>query len=165
MRPVIMLALFFLVAVPAHAQEVKFPKDGNGMLEFCGSLVASFDSPPSQTGSTTEYLHSTFNRGWCAGYLHAMRETIVFWQLQVAKTVAVVGENQNPPAEELKQMVSKSPDMTCIPNEVNLAQMARILVKWLRDHPERLHESAIILTLDAFHDAFPCHADTKKPGK
>jgi hypothetical protein len=52
--------------------------------------------------------------------------------------------------------------MTCIPNEVNQVQMARILVKWLRDHPERLHETDAFLTVDAFHNAFPCQAETKK---
>jgi hypothetical protein len=163
-RPFIVLALVLLLTartLPQH--EVRFPKDGNGLLEYCGPLIASFDSPPSQTGSGESHGIQMMKQGWCAGHLQTMREMIVFWQIQVAKTIAILNGDLNPSAEKLKEMMVKSPEMTCIPNEVNQAQMARILVKWLRDHPERLHEAASFLTLDAFHDAFPCQADTKKP--
>jgi hypothetical protein len=36
-------------------------------------------------------------------------------------------------------------------------------VKWLRDHPERLHEQKSVLTLEALRGAFPCQALTKNP--
>jgi hypothetical protein len=76
-----------------------------------------------------------------------------------------LGGEQNPSADSLTRTIEATPSMTCIPTEVRIAQMARILVKWLRDHPERLHERISILTVDAFHDAFACHAEPKKPTK
>jgi hypothetical protein len=164
MRLTLVIVFVFLAASPVQAQD-KIPKDGNDMLEFCSHVVDALDNPASQTGSSIEYAHNTFKQGWCAGHLQTIREMIVFWQIQVAKTVAILSGDQNPSVDTLTQTVSATPDMTCIPDEVNMAQMARILVKWLRDHPERLHERVSILTLDAFHYSFACHAEPKKPTK
>jgi hypothetical protein len=164
MRLTVVIAFVFLVASPVHGQG-KIPKDGNDMLEFCGHVVDALNNPASQVGSSVEYAQNTFKQGWCAGHLQSMREMIVYWQIQVAKTIAILSGDQNPSVDSLNQLVSTNPSMTCIPTEVNMAQMARILVKWLRDHPERLHEPVSILTVDAFHDAFACHAEPKKPTK
>jgi Ssp1 endopeptidase immunity protein Rap1a len=163
-RLTLIITFVFLVAAPAHAQD-KVPKDGNDMLEFCSHVVDALDNPASQVGASVEYARNTFKQGWCAGHLQTIREMIVFWQVQVAKTVAILGGDQNPPVDALTQTIEATPSMTCIPNEVSMAQMARILVKWLHDHPERLHERTSILTLDAFHDAFACHAESKKSTK
>lgn len=165
MRLTLTIAFIFLVVAPAHAQD-KIPKDGNDMLEFCSHVVDALDNPASQVGSSSiEYAHNTFKQGWCFGHLQTIREMIVYWQIQVTKTVAILSGDHNPSAEVLTQTIEATPSMTCIPNEVSMAQMARILVKWLHDHPERLHERISILTLDAFHDAFACHAEQKKPTK
>lgn len=164
MRVTLIVALVFVVTAPVHAQD-KIPQNGSDMLEFCSHVVDALDNPASQVGSSVEYAHNTFKQGWCFGHLQTIREMIIFWQVQVTKTVAILSGDQNPPADALKQTISATPNMTCIPAEVNMPQMARILVKWLRDHPERLHEHVSILTLDAFHDAFACHPDPKKPTK
>lgn len=163
MRPIFMLAFVLLFAVPMQPQELKFPKDGSGLLEYCGPVVASFDSLKQDSGES--HGIQMMKQGWCAGHLQTMREMIIFWQIQVVKTVAILNGNQNPSTDELKTMMMKSSSMTCIPKEVNMEQMVRILVKWLRDHPERLHEAYTILTTDAFQDGFPCVVDTKKSDK
>jgi hypothetical protein len=36
------------------------------------------------------------------------------------------------------------------------SQLERIVVKWLKEHPETLHNDAAPLVLIALHDAFPC---------
>jgi len=55
--------------------------------------------------------------------------------------------------------------LICIPDgKVPVAQLARIVVKWLRDHPERLHEPKSVLALEALSGAFPCTAPTINPG-
>lgn len=164
MRLTVVIAFLFLVASPVHAQD-KIPKDGSDMLEFCSHVVDALDNPSSQIGSPVEYAHNTFKQGWCFGHLQTIREMIVYWQVQVMKTVAILGGEQNPSADSLTRTIEATPSMTCIPTEVNMAQMARILVKWLRDHPERLHERISILTVDALYDAFACHAEPKKPTK
>jgi hypothetical protein len=44
----------------------------------------------------------------------------------------------------------------CAPAEVTNNQMEQILVKYLRDHPERAHYLTPVLFLDAMGTAFPC---------
>ncbi len=46
----------------------------------------------------------------------------------------------------------------CFPTDEALStgQLAKILVKYLENHPERLHENPSRLMWDAFTEAFPC---------
>jgi len=44
----------------------------------------------------------------------------------------------------------------CRPEGTILVQNVRVVVKWVKDHPERLHERADRLILQAFNNAFPC---------
>jgi hypothetical protein len=44
----------------------------------------------------------------------------------------------------------------CRPEGTTMIQNVRVVVKWLRDHPERLHERADTLILQALKTAFPC---------
>jgi len=46
----------------------------------------------------------------------------------------------------------------CVPFEVSPDQEVRVLMKYIREHPERLHESAFLLMGAAFLEAFPCPA-------
>jgi hypothetical protein len=47
----------------------------------------------------------------------------------------------------------------CIPDGVtSTEQMALVIRKFLRDHPERLHESRAVLAVEALNTAFPCSA-------
>lgn len=46
---------------------------------------------------------------------------------------------------------------TCFPDGgISDVQGARIVVKYLIENPEELHEEASLLTILAFHKAFPC---------
>ena len=45
---------------------------------------------------------------------------------------------------------------TCIPSGVLAGQLNNIMVKFLDDHPERLHYAATSLAVEAFVEAFPC---------
>ena len=44
----------------------------------------------------------------------------------------------------------------CIPDNVPLVQSVRIIVKFLKEHPDKLHIRASLLLLGALSDAFPC---------
>lgn len=44
----------------------------------------------------------------------------------------------------------------CMPNGVTIEQVARVVVKYLTDHPETLHFEAGALTGHALKSAFPC---------
>jgi len=43
----------------------------------------------------------------------------------------------------------------CI-EDIPISQVARVLVKWLHEHPEKLHDSKYILTMEALKSGFPC---------
>ena len=45
---------------------------------------------------------------------------------------------------------------SCIPNKVTRGQTSQIVIKYLREHPERLHEQAVWLAAKALDTAFPC---------
>ena len=44
----------------------------------------------------------------------------------------------------------------CAPDEGTTGQMARVVVKYLKDHPEELHMDEVVLISQALLDAFPC---------
>ena len=48
--------------------------------------------------------------------------------------------------------------LTCIPDGVTPEQLRRVVVKWLEEHPENLHESAMGEVALALKNAFPCPA-------
>jgi hypothetical protein len=48
----------------------------------------------------------------------------------------------------------------CPPQASNPSQLARVVVQYIEAEPQRMHEDFRQLTLEAFHDAWPC-----KPGQ
>ena len=49
----------------------------------------------------------------------------------------------------------------CIPNGVTLGQMVQVVVKYIKQHPENLHNKASIVSLNAMRTAWPCPAVAK----
>jgi len=45
---------------------------------------------------------------------------------------------------------------TCYPTGVAQAQIREVVMKYLRDHPERLNDPAPLLVLNGLFEAFPC---------
>jgi len=50
----------------------------------------------------------------------------------------------------------KGVENVCVPDEVKLGQMILVVQKYLKDHPEKLHQGAAKLTMTALKEAFPC---------
>jgi len=44
----------------------------------------------------------------------------------------------------------------CAPRNAEVGQMARVILKWLADHPEDLHYDASSLVITALINAWPC---------
>lgn len=44
----------------------------------------------------------------------------------------------------------------CLPDNASFGQQARVVVKYLNDHPEKLHEIDVALAIAALREAFPC---------
>lgn len=47
----------------------------------------------------------------------------------------------------------------CIPEDVTTEELERVVVKWLKDHPDKLRVTAANLVLLAFADAYKCKED------
>lgn len=45
---------------------------------------------------------------------------------------------------------------SCVPPTSTARQLALVVVKYIEARPQRMHEDFRQLTLEAFHDAFPC---------
>ena len=45
---------------------------------------------------------------------------------------------------------------SCTPPTSTAQQLARVVVRYIEARPERMHEDFRVLTLEAFHDAWPC---------
>lgn len=84
----------------------------------------------SNDGSTN--MTDAFMRGRCFGVMAGILDT-----------VAVYTELIKPP-------------LFCPPAEGTIEQATRVVLKYLQDHPEELHNNGVQLSIAAFIKAFPC---------
>lgn len=56
-------------------------------------------------------------------------------------------------------VILPTPPEWCIQptGDIPYKQIRGVVLKWLKDHPEQLHEPAITLFYKAAHEAWPCH--------
>jgi hypothetical protein len=54
------------------------------------------------------------------------------------------------------QTVAQREKVYCVPPSASTVQVAHVFVEYLEAHPERLHEDALMLVLEAFKNAWPC---------
>jgi len=54
------------------------------------------------------------------------------------------------------------PQPYCLPDGVTHGQMMRVLIKFIKDHPEKAHQPTVGLEIESFMDAFPCKQPSKK---
>ena len=60
-------------------------------------------------------------------------------------------------SNELYKLRAPGKEFLCLPKGgVTNGQAARVVLRYLRDHPEQLHEKASFLAVLALRDAFPC---------
>jgi Rap1a immunity proteins len=57
----------------------------------------------------------------------------------------------------VSDLLSNPMKRSCVP-AISTEQPMRIVVKFLDDHPERLHENFVQLALEVFHRTWPCPA-------
>jgi len=135
-------AVMLSAVAPMHAQQPPFhpPKDGNELLEACSHAVNFLDSPSSEISSDESVLAGKLSDmtklGWCAGYLQATRHLCEKWNIQLA-LLSLAGLRLSGP-EKAQKVLIETFDVW-IPEGVSYGQLARVLVKWLRNHPKRLH--------------------------
>jgi hypothetical protein len=118
---------------------------GNNFLEICSSL----DIPPDKMNAA-----DLVNMHRCEVFMQGLRDG-------VAVATAVI-RNSNPSAN-LKGSIS---DLgICVPDQVDLLQVIRVSIKYIRDHPEQAHLPSAALVFTADLQAFPCAVSTDKPAQ
>ncbi len=130
MKTVILTGILLVLLLPAWAFA-----DGNRLLRQCGSLVAFLDGAPADTsGEVLDLLEKHGEVSLCLGFIQGITQTNLLYQ-------RVLDENAQ----------------FCLPaGGITNGQAARIVVKYLRDHPEDLHRHEFVLAFRAFKEAFPC---------
>jgi len=110
-------------------------ESGNAFLQVCASSFDKADAPTAQTD--TEIVNGV----GCMSFLRGLDEGVNF-----GVQFADVSTKQ------------QSPLPWCTPDNATAVQVGRILVKYIRAHPETSNQRTSLLALYAFRDAFPCEA-------
>ncbi|HEX3153068.1 MAG TPA: Rap1a/Tai family immunity protein [Candidatus Angelobacter sp.] len=104
-----------------------FCTDGNTLLRWCEATFEDNAKPAT-----------LINEGQCFGYIYASIDSNQAW-------MESTGTNKNP-SQNL-----------CFPEGgAENGQLARIVIKYLKDHPEKLHYKADGLVYNALLTAFAC---------
>lgn len=126
---IMVLALVGVLATPRLAAALT----GNDLLKVCGS---------GETGKLA-----------CNSYVHGWRDAF-----SAANIIKIHAQNNWRPGEvPTQKQASHNREMwVCIPKGVSYSQMRKVLLKYLRDNPEKLNETSNFLTLKAIQKAFRC---------
>jgi len=120
------LAIPFSTGNPAMADTL--PSDGTTLLNVCNTTVRMLDEQATPSGD------SAMEFGYCLGFLEATRNMMM-----------------------ILESVKGNQKTTCFPTTgINNGQTARIVVKYLKDHPADLNQDKTLLTMLALRDAYPC---------
>lgn len=132
MKRLILLFIFLTTSFSASA----FTNNGNSLLLGCSQVIKYLDGVRKNLDSDAVY---------CMGLLNGFRQATTFGH-------AIYGDKDN-----LKVDDTKGKKGICIPQSVTVAQLTRVTVKWLKEHPEQLHEAEEVLLFYAFFQSFPCN--------
>jgi hypothetical protein len=125
---VVVFTALFAVALPAFAETT-----GNDVLNRCQTAIRYSDNNGGPVGEH-------FDSGWCIGW--------VAGALEVTKL-----------HNEWGAAISQKPTLLqfCLPESgIPVNQAVGVVVKYLKEHPEQLHEDGMALTIAALKDSFPC---------
>ena len=128
MRTSIFAAILLSLAfcAPAHSQS----ETGSDLLTKCKDFLNTVDKSAPYS--------SAFAVGFCPGFISGVLSGAEVWEA----------------SDTLRKVTH--PMAWCRPEQANNGEIIRVFVKFLEDHPERLHEPAGLLLLTSLSTAFPC---------
>ncbi len=129
MKTAMPLVLCFMLLPLAHASSAGM--DGNKMLDSCRYFFEDGIEP----SGTKAMLDSAY----CAGYVQAVMDV-------ESMTVAI-----NTADHKQDNLIH-----FCRPEDVSNGQAMKVIGKWLKDHPNKLHWGADTIIHHALSEAFPC---------
>lgn len=120
--------------------------DGNELLKECKAYTNLFNLPNVRDTNDPDVIRA-MARGDFANGAHCL-----------GCITGVVDDHFNCQTSEASSTAAFDPTKHfCLPDGVAPNQTVRVVVKWLEDHPARLHESAVELVLGALRENYPCH--------
>jgi hypothetical protein len=111
---------------------------GVELLDHCTTAIRVTEQ---HSGSTSEYYDGAFCLAYVLGFADG---------LKMGSVVNTVKSNTRTPT------TSGGNVGVCEPDHVSNEQLIRVVLKYLQQHPESLHEPAGFLVWTALHEAFPC---------
>ena len=114
--------------------------DGDNLLKQCNSTLLILDQEREQLSKIVESPGSIIGAGICMGMVRG-----------------IIGTNH-------EYAVKTKTAFFCLPIEgIKYTQAVRVVVKYLKEHPEKLHESAASLAIASLTEAFPCQPALSPP--
>jgi|ERR1019366_1047651 hypothetical protein len=124
------LVILVLLILPLCA----LAQDGNELLKDCTAAIKIAD------GTNPLSRAESYDGLYCFGLLRGIMDTVQLWE-----TSDTIFKNH------------VSPGRPCLPKDgIQTRQAARIVVKWLTEHPEQLHHADSVLATWALRDSFSC---------
>jgi hypothetical protein len=122
-----LLVALFLLPVAAFGQ-THDDHTGTSLLRECKAATS-----PGTTDSV-----NNLETGLCIGLVRGVMGTMQMWKVE-------------------RYTVKEQMDMHgCIPHQVEESEAIRVVLKYLNDHPDRLHLDDTILIHTALLDEYPC---------
>lgn len=119
-----------------HALPLDISASGTNFLEICSAI----EIPPDQMN-----VADVANMDRCQGFMQGLEDGVA------VATAVIQGSN---PHLNLKGSIA---DLgICVPDQVNLLQGIRVVLKYIREHPEQAHLQSATLVFTADLQAFPC---------
>jgi len=137
-------------------QELQGFHNGNQLLEMCEAHLSENASDKNVTkGGVCAWLQEGYA---CAGYIQGSGKAMDDRE-GLKKALCCIGSGYiQGIADAHEQFVSWGimERKWCMPKGIETAQLIRVVMKYLREHPQDLHLSAGDLTAAALRAAFPC---------
>jgi len=124
------VVLLFLISSSAFTNGDEYKSDGNELLRDCKANIEVLDNP--KKAGQDDFIKLTS----CLNILHGLLDM-----------------------HEIYTQMFNSPKIFCVPESVNLGQLAQVVVKYLNDNPQILHELDTLLIIKALKNAYPCKAN------
>lgn len=113
--------------------------NGEYLLKNCSE---SANYTPGRSYNVQEKdIPSLINHGNCVGYINGINSSEIY-----------IYQKQRDIAQNIKFTFPRY----CLPNNISMHQQILVLLKYLKENPQFLHEPAINLVLNAFSESFPC---------
>ena len=107
--------------------------DGNALLKNCNTALKALDGKISATKG-----EAAFCAGICFGKVSGV--------VDAGTIINVFAESRG----------RNKQNVYCVPDNVSTAQATRVVVKYLKEHSEDLHQRDTALIVTALKEAFPC---------